>query len=184
MDRVFVPTLEALRARGREFRGLLYAGLMLTPDGPKVVEFNCRFGDPETQAILPIADLSVPFATLLELVARGESLPARVESRARGAAVTTVVAAAGYPEAPRGGGFISIPPDVPDVIVFHAGTSRDPDGHLIASGGRVLAVTGVAPTFREAQQRSLGAVSRIEFDGRQYRSDIGWREAARLARAS
>lgn len=184
IERIFQPTLGAMRAHGREFRGLLYAGLMLTPDGPKVVEFNCRFGDPETQAILPIAELSVPFSKLLELVARGESLPADVTSRARGAAVTTVVAAAGYPESPKGGGFISIPADVGDVIVFHAGTSRDPDGHLIASGGRVLAVTGVAPTFREAQQRSLAAVSRIDFDGRQYRSDIGWREAARLARAS
>ena len=184
IERIFLPTLAAMRAHGREFRGLLYAGLMLTPDGPKVVEFNCRFGDPETQAILPIAELSVPFSRLLELVARGESLPADVASRARGAAVTTVVAAAGYPESPKAGGFISIPADVPDVIVFHAGTSRDPEGHLIASGGRVLAVTGVAPTFREAQQRSLAAASRIEFDGRQYRSDIGWREAARLARAS
>lgn len=184
IERIFLPTLAAMRARGRAFKGLLYAGLMLTRDGPKVVEFNCRFGDPETQAILPIAVLSVPFSKLLELVARGESLPADVESGARGAAVTTVVAAAGYPEAPKGGAFIAIPPSMPDVIVFHAGTARDTEGHLIASGGRVLAVTGVAATFREAQQRSLAAVARIDFDGRQYRSDIGWREAARLARAS
>ena len=184
VDRVFAPTLGALRDSGNEFRGLLYAGLMLTPDGPKVVEFNCRFGDPETQAVLPIADLSVPFSKLLELVARGDSLPANTTSRALGAAVTTVVAAAGYPEAPRGGGFVSIPSDLEGVIVFHAGTSRDAEGHLIASGGRVLAVTGVAPTFQEAQRRSLDAASRIDFEGRQYRSDIGWREAARLARAS
>ena len=184
VDRVFTPTLGALRAQGREFKGLLYAGLMLTPDGPKVVEFNCRFGDPETQAVLPIADLSIPFPKLLEMIARGDSLPSGATSRARGAAVTTVVAAAGYPEAPRGGGFVSIPSDLSDVIVFHAGTTRDAEGHLIASGGRVLAVTGVAPTFHEAQRRSLEAAGRIDFDGRQYRSDIGWREAARLARAS
>jgi phosphoribosylamine--glycine ligase len=183
MDRVFTPTLGALRSQGREFRGLLYAGLMLTPDGPKVVEFNCRFGDPETQAVLPIADLSVPFSKLLELVARGDSLPSNTTSRARGAAVTTVVAAAGYPEAPRGGGFVSIPVDLQDVIVFHAGTARDAEGHLIAAGGRVLAVTGVAPTFQEAQRRSLDAASRIEFDGRQFRSDIGWRELQRITSA-
>lgn len=184
IERVFTPTLAALRTQGREFRGLLYAGLMLTPDGPKVVEFNCRFGDPETQAVLPIADLSTPFPKLLEMIARGDSLPADATCRAKGAAVTTVVAAAGYPEAPRGGGVVSIPSDLSDVIVFHAGTTRDADGHLIASGGRVLAITGVAPTFPEAQRRSLDAAARIDFDGRQYRSDIGWREAARLARAS
>ena len=181
IDRVFTPTLGALRAQGREFKGLLYAGLMLTPDGPKVVEFNCRFGDPETQAVLPIAELSVPFPKLLEMVARGDALPANATSRARGAAVTTVVAAAGYPEAPRGGGFISIPADLKDVLVFHAGTSRDAEGHLVASGGRVLAVTGVAPTFPEAQRRSRDAAARIEFEGRQYRSDIGWRESQRMA---
>lgn len=184
LEHIFTPTLAALRARGREFRGLLYAGLMLTPEGPKVVEFNCRFGDPETQAVLPIADLSVPFPKLLELVARGDSLPADATSRASAVAVTTVLAAAGYPEGPKGGGFVSIPADLADVIVFHAGTSRDAEGHLIASGGRVLAVTGVAPTFAEAQRRSLDAASRIDFDGRQYRTDIGWREAARRARAS
>ena len=184
VDRIFTPTLAALRTRGREFKGLLYAGLMLTPDGPRVVEFNSRFGDPESQAILPIADLSVPFAKLLELVARGDSLPTDATCRASAAAVTTVMAASGYPEAPKGGGFISIPADLAHVVVFHAGTSRDAEGHLIASGGRVLAVTGVAPTFSEAQRRSLAAASRIDFDGRQFRTDIGWREAARRARAS
>ena len=184
IDRVFEPTLQALAAKGTPFTGLLYAGLMITDDGPKVVEFNCRFGDPETQAVLPIADLSVPFRDLLEAVARGESLPANVESRAKGAAVTTVVAAAGYPEQARGGGFVSIPQDLENVIVFHAGTARDADGHLIVAGGRVLAVTGVAPTFAEAQRRSQAAAARIDFDGRQFRSDIGWRELSRSARAS
>ena len=182
-ERIFLPTLDALRSKGREFRGLLYAGLMLTPNGPKVVEFNCRFGDPETQAVLPIAELSVPFTRLLELVARGDSLPNGVTSGARGAAVTTVVAAAGYPEAPKGGGFISIPPDLQDVLVFHAGTARDAEGHLIATGGRVLAITGVAPTFQAAQRLSRDAAARIEFDGRQFRSDIGWRELQRISSA-
>ena len=179
MDRIFAPTLAALDAKGTPFTGLLYAGLMLTSDGPKVVEFNCRFGDPETQAVLPIADLSVRFKDLLETVARGERIPDNVGSGARGAAVTTVIAAAGYPEQPRGGGFVSIPQDLKDVLIFHAGTARDADGHLIAAGGRVLAVTGMAPTFAEAQWRSQDAAARVDFDGRQFRTDIGWREIAR-----
>ena len=177
--RIFTPTLAALAARGRPFTGLLYAGLMLTRDGPKVVEFNCRFGDPETQAILPIARTSVPFRELLALVARGDRLPASATCHADGAAVTTVVAAAGYPEQPRGGGFVSIPSDLGNVHVFHAGTTRDADGHLIASGGRVLAITGVAKSFGEAQRLSRDAAARVDFDGRQFRSDIGWREVAR-----
>jgi phosphoribosylamine--glycine ligase len=185
LERILRPTLAALDAKGRRFTGVLYAGLMLTKDGPKVVEFNCRFGDPETQAVLPISGFgSEPFKELLACVARGEPLPT-VRTTSRGAAVTTVIAAAGYPEHPRGGGFISIPSDLgQDVIVFHAGTARDADGHLIAAGGRVLAVTGLAPTIAEAQRRSQGAAARIDFDGRQFRSDIGWRELARHARAS
>ena len=183
-ERIIQPTLDALASRKRGFTGLLYAGLMLTDDGPKVVEFNCRFGDPETQAILPITRCSVPFTELLACVARGDRLAESVVVERQGHAVTTVIAAAGYPEQPRGGGFISIPSDLgKDVLVFHAGTSRDADGHLVASGGRVLAVTGVAPTFEEAQRRSRDAVARIDFDGRQFRTDIGWRELSR-ARAS
>ena len=179
LERIFRPTLAALDARGRRFTGLLYAGLMLTDDGPQVVEFNCRFGDPETQAVLPVTGLSIPFRELLGGVARGESLPP-VRATTRGAAVTTVIAAAGYPDQPRGGGFIAIPLDLKkNVIVFHAGTARDADGHLIAAGGRVLGVTGVAPTIAEAQQLSQEAAGRIDFDGRQFRSDIGWRELAR-----
>jgi phosphoribosylamine---glycine ligase len=184
VEQIYAPTLAALRSQGRPFTGLLYAGLMLTPDGPRVVEFNCRFGDPETQAVLPVSRLNVPFAELLAMVARGERIPDTARCDVRGAAVTTVVAAAGYPEKPRSGAWISIPQDLQDVLVFHAGTARDPDGHLIASGGRVLAVTGVADTFEDAQQRSRDAAERIEFDGRQYRSDIGWRERARHAGAA
>jgi phosphoribosylamine---glycine ligase len=183
LERIFKPTLVALDATGRRFTGLLYAGLMLTEDGPKVVEFNCRFGDPETQAVLPVTGLSMPFRDLLGCVARNEGLPP-VTTTTRGAAVTTVIAAAGYPDQPRGGGFIAIPADLKDVLVFHAGTSRDADGHLIAAGGRVLGVTGVAPTFAEAQRLSQEAAARIDFDGRQFRSDIGWRELSRSARAS
>jgi len=184
VERIFQPTLAALAARGRPFTGLLYAGLMLTDDGPKVVEFNCRFGDPETQAVLPIARLSGSFTELLATVARGEALPQGLTCDADGAAVTTVLAAAGYPEKPRAGDSIDIPSDLADVIVFHAGTSRDAAGRLVSAGGRVLAVTGVGATFEEAQRRSRDAAQRIEFEGRQFRSDIGWRELARHAGAS
>jgi phosphoribosylamine--glycine ligase len=184
VERIFRPTLAALAARGRPFTGLLYAGLMLTPDGPRVVEFNCRFGDPETQAVLPVSRFSVPFSQLLESVARGDGLPESVSCVADGAAVTTVLAAPGYPERPRTGTAISIPRQADDVLVFHAGTARSADGGLVTSGGRVLAVTGLGRGILDARQRSLEAARRIEFEGKQYRSDIGWRELARRAGAA
>ena len=184
VERIFLPTLAALAARNRPFSGLLYAGLMLTEDGPKVVEFNCRFGDPETQAVLPIARLNGSFTELLATVARGDALPQGIVCDADGAAVTTVLAAAGYPEKPHSGASINIPSDLSDVLVFHAGTARDAAGRLVTAGGRVLAVTGIGPTFEEAQRRSRSAAERIAFDGRQHRSDIGWRELARHAGAS
>jgi phosphoribosylamine---glycine ligase len=184
VERIFEPTLAAMAERNRRFTGLLYAGLMLTVDGPKVVEFNCRFGDPETQAVLPVARLSVPFTELLAAVGRGETLPRAVTCQADGAAVTTVLAAAGYPEKPRAGAAIQLPQDLADVLVFHAGTARDEAGRLVTAGGRVLAVTGLAPTFEDAQRRSRDAADRISFEGKQFRGDIGWREMARHAGAS
>jgi len=184
IERIFAPTLASLTARGRPFTGLLYAGLMLTADGPKVVEFNCRFGDPETQAVLPVAQLSTPFTELLAMVARGDPLPDGVTCVPRGAAVTTVLAAEGYPEKPRTGVPITIPPDLDDVLVFHAGTARAANGQLVTTGGRVLGVTGVGPTFEDAQQRSRDAAERIAFQGKQFRADIGWRELARGAGAT
>ena len=184
VERIFRPTLETMNALGKPFSGLLYLGLMLTRDGPMVVEFNCRFGDPEAQVVLPIAETSVPFAELLAGIARGDALPDGVECDASAAAVTTVVASAGYPERPRTGDPIHIPDDLDDVLVFHAGTARDDAGRLVTSGGRVLAVTGVARSVEEAQRRSLDAARRIRFDGKQHRSDIGWRELARGAGTS
>jgi phosphoribosylamine---glycine ligase len=181
---IFGPTLAAMAAKGRPFTGLLYAGLMLTRDGPKVVEFNCRFGDPETQAMLPVARLSHSFTELVAAIARGEPIPAAATCSSLGAAVTTVLAAEGYPERPRAGAPIRIPEGLDDVLVFHAGTARDPRGDLVASGGRVLAVTGRGTTFEEAQRRSREAAARIEFAGKQYRDDIGWRESARGAGAT
>ncbi|HEY0929349.1 MAG TPA: phosphoribosylamine--glycine ligase [Gemmatimonas sp.] len=179
-ESVLLPTLHALRKRGTPFTGLLYAGLMLTPEGPKVVEFNCRFGDPETQAILPMLTSSLLDPMLA--VARGSRIGNMSPFAWRsGASVTTVVASSGYPDAPRKGAEIFLPSFGDDVRVFHAGTTRDASGVLRANGGRVFAVTALADTFAAAQRASRDAAARIEFDGAIFRSDIGWREAARIA---
>jgi phosphoribosylamine--glycine ligase len=178
VDRVFLPTLAALRAAGSTFTGLLYAGLMLTHEGPKVVEFNCRFGDPETEALLPL--MASGLLEPLRAVANGDSIAGAppVEWRP-GAAVTTVVAAEGYPGAVRSGDLIALPPDERNVIVFHAGTRRNTDGALVTAGGRVLAVTALGGSLAEAQKLSASHASLIQFAGRQYRRDIGWRDLAR-----
>lgn len=175
------PTIEALRARGAPFTGLLYAGLMLTRDGPKVVEFNCRFGDPETEAILPILGSSPSLLELMLAVAHDQP---RAEgdidvTATNGCAVTTVLATAGYPEAPRTGDVITIPDATDGVLVFHAGTKRRDDGALVTSGGRILAVTGYARAFEQAQARSRQFAGQVTCDGKQFRADIGWRELAR-----
>lgn len=177
------PTLAALAEQGRPFTGLLYAGLMLTAAGPKVVEFNCRFGDPETEAILPLMRSSL--LDLVLRVARGKSIegapPIEWESRH---AVTTVVAAEGYPEAPVAGTSIDLPPVPTDVHVFHAGTKLGAGDTLIAAGGRVLAVTAVGDTLHQAAERSRAYAQAVELDGKQFRRDIGWREMTRGAGAS
>jgi phosphoribosylamine--glycine ligase len=183
IDRIYKPTLAALKARGCTFHGVLYAGLMLTPDGPRVVEFNCRFGDPETQAVLPVTPLETPFGELLASIARGERLAHTDMPRADGCAVTTVLAAANYPDKPRTGDGIRIPSQMNDVLVFHAGTARRSTGELVTAGGRVLAVTGLGPDFVQAQMRSRTAAERVEFSGKQFRTDIGWREISRRAGA-
>jgi phosphoribosylamine--glycine ligase len=178
------PTLAAMRARGEPFAGLLYVGLMLTADGPKVVEFNCRFGDPETQALMPVLSTDGSLSDAMFTVARGESLSESWRPTARRSAVTTVVAAAGYPERPHAGDRIILPAPGDDVLVFHAGTKRAPDGSLVTAGGRVLAVTGLGDSLDEAQRRSHDYAASVEFDGKQFRSDIGWRELARRAGAA
>lgn len=180
---VFTPTLQAMRDAGRPFTGLLYAGLMLTPAGPKVVEFNCRFGDPETEAILPLMESSLLQPMLA--IARGESIgevpPLRWKPLT---AITTVVAAAGYPGTVRSGDAITLPDEALNVTVFHAGTRRDADGTLRTAGGRVLAITALAPTLAQAQRDGARCASKVQFAGRQFRRDIGWRELARGAGAS
>jgi phosphoribosylamine--glycine ligase len=174
---VLEPTLAEMARRGAPFSGVLYAGLMIDPGGnPWVVEFNCRFGDPETQVILPRVTGGL-FAALYAC-ATGAPLPTLTISP--DSAVTTVLAAKGYPDRPERGAQVQIPTDLPaGALVFHAGTKRTGDGALVVAGGRVLAVTGVAPTFEQAQAVSRQAAAQIQFEGKQYRPDIGWREAAR-----
>jgi phosphoribosylamine---glycine ligase len=175
---VLAPTLAEMRRRGTPFTGVLYAGLMISPDGaPWVVEFNCRLGDPEAQVVLPL--VAGGLTECMQSVADGgPPLPLRLRPDA---AVTTVLAARGYPDAPVKGAPITLPNDLPEgVTVFHAGTVRDAQGVLRANGGRVLTVTAVAPTFAEAQRRSRAASDIIGFEGKVWRRDIGWREAARV----
>jgi phosphoribosylamine--glycine ligase len=182
-DEIIEPALRGLRGRGTPFTGLLYAGLMLTSAGPKVVEFNSRFGDPETQAVLPVMSDDHSLLDLMMRSARSESLPSGLVIEANGHAVTTVVAATGYPDNPRAGDPIDLPPAPDDVLVFHAGTRRDADGKLTSSGGRVLAVTGLAESLEEARRASLEYASRVGLAGKQFRTDIGWRELERSANA-
>ncbi|HEX6747073.1 MAG TPA: phosphoribosylamine--glycine ligase [Longimicrobium sp.] len=180
---ILEPTVAAMTEEGRPFRGLLYAGLMLTETGPRVVEFNCRFGDPETQAVLPLLRSSL-LEPMME-IARGGSIEGLVLDWSDGAAATTVLASEGYPGDYATGAEIDIPADLessPDVLVFHAGTRRA-DGRLVTSGGRVLALTGLAPTVAEAAAKSRAAAERIRFDGRYFRRDIGWREIERAEAA-
>ncbi len=178
-DDILLPTLAELQRRDRPFRGLLYAGLMLTADGPKVVEFNCRFGDPETQAVLPL--LSSSLLEPMQAIARGSSVKDLTLDWRPGAAVTTVLASGGYPGGYEKGKVITVPEALEagdDVLVFHAGTARR-NGQLVTDGGRVLAVTGLGDSFDAAAAASRDAADRITFDGRQYRRDIGWRELER-----
>ncbi|HEX2046642.1 MAG TPA: phosphoribosylamine--glycine ligase [Acidimicrobiales bacterium] len=165
------PTLDALRARGVDYRGVLYAGLMLTSEGPKVLEYNVRFGDPEAQVVLP--RYAGNLAALLAEAAAGrlESAP-RFDDRA---AVTVVLATEGYPFRPRTGdviGGLDEADALPDVTVFRAGVDRDPDGRWLTAGGRVLNVTGMGEDLPAARATAYGAVSRISWPGMQYRADI------------
>jgi phosphoribosylamine--glycine ligase len=172
-----------LREHDASFTGLLYAGLMLTKSGPRVVEFNCRFGDPETQAVLPLME-----SNLLELMSRAIE-PAGLDGAPTplfraGFAVTTVVSAPGYPDAPRTGAPIELPELEEGVILFQAGTRRAPDGSLVTAGGRVVSVTAVAEHLEDAQRRSAAGADGVSFPGRHYRPDIGWRETRRHAGAA
>jgi len=176
------PTLDALVKRGIDYRGVLYAGLMLTPEGPKMLEYNCRFGDPEAQAVLP--RLTCDLAGLLGEAADGdiETTP----TSAGDAAVTVVLATERYPEGPYRTGDriqgLDAAEAVEGVVVFHAGTARDAEGQLVTAGGRVLAVTALAPTLSEARRRAYDAVGHITWPGMQYRHDIATAASKEAAR--
>jgi phosphoribosylamine--glycine ligase len=180
---ILLPTLRQLAVEGAPYRGVLYAGLMISPAGqPFVIEFNCRLGDPEAEVILPLVarDLSQDFWA----IARGESWQAPRVLPSRWAALTTVLASRGYPDAPARGIPITLPPETPaGAILFHAGTSRDPDGTLRTAGGRVLCATGLGDDLAAARGASQALAEAVQFEGKTWRRDIGWREVAR-ARAS
>jgi phosphoribosylamine--glycine ligase len=175
---VLLPTLEQMQRLRSPFTGVLYAGLMIDGAGiPWVVEFNCRLGDPEAQVILPL--ISQGMTDCFWRVARGES-PVRMNV-VRGAGVTTVLASRGYPDHPEKGAVIEIPDRLPPgATIFHAGTRRDNDGAIRVDGGRVLTATGVGMNFTEAQRISRQAAESVVYEGKIFRHDIGWREAARL----
>jgi phosphoribosylamine--glycine ligase len=168
------PTVAELVRRGIDFRGVLYAGLMLTGAGPKVLEFNCRFGDPETQTLLP--RLESDLLELLLAAAKGDALPRKVDWR-EGAAVGVVMASRGYPATSSKGDVITGLDKVAGrdgVEVLHAATALSDKG-LVTAGGRVLTVTGLGDTFAQARKRAYEAVAEIEFEGAQHRSDIALR---------
>jgi phosphoribosylamine--glycine ligase len=171
---VFRPTVAELARRGISFRGVLYAGMILTEAGPRVLEFNCRFGDPETQALIP--RMRSDLLDILWAAARGEALPAAVEWH-QGPCVGVVMASRGYPASSSKGDVISGLDDalsLPEVRVFHSGTALV-EGETVTDGGRVLTVSAVGTSFTEARRRAYEGVSRISFPGAQHRTDIGLR---------
>ncbi|MFN2471927.1 MAG: phosphoribosylamine--glycine ligase [Gaiellaceae bacterium] len=170
-DAVHRPVAELLADRGAPFTGLLYAGLMLTADGPRVLEFNCRFGDPETQSLLPRLDGDLLAA--LAAAATGELRGVELETT-DDTAVTIVLAAGGYPERGDSGTPIDgvVDAEATGALVFHAGTALR-DGALVTDGGRILGVTGLGPTLEAAREQAYGAAGLVHFDGCRYRSDVG-----------
>jgi len=179
LEEIVHPTLRGLRAEGTPFAGVLYAGLMIDASGaPSVVEFNCRFGDPETQVL--VAQMDGDLLPLLEGAARAR-LADSARARGEGAAVCVVLASGGYPrEFAKGKPIrgLEAAAEVPGVVVFHAGTKRA-GGEFVTNGGRVLGVTARAPSFAEARERAYAAADRIAFDGMHCRRDIGARALPR-----
>ncbi|GGR34963.1 phosphoribosylamine--glycine ligase [Streptomyces netropsis] len=183
METVLRPTVDELRRRGTPFSGLLYAGLAITSRGVRVIEFNARFGDPETQVVL--ARLKTPLASVLLNASTG-NLAAEPPLRwSDGAAVTVVIASHNYPGTPRTGDVIEGLPEAADpekgaekAYVLHAGTALDADGHVVSAGGRVLSVTATGADLATARERAYEAVSRIRLDGSHHRTDIAAKAAS------
>ena len=182
MEKIFKPTVAAMAAEGCPFKGCLYFGLMITPDGPKVIEYNCRFGDPEAQVVLPL--LESDLLTIMQATTNGTLDKTEVKFR-NGAAACVVLASGGYPVAYEKGKEITgltegQLPDAPEVTVYHAGTAVK-DGKLVTAGGRVLGVTATGDTLPQALDKAYAAARRIHFEGAHMRSDIGRRALAALS---
>ncbi len=177
------PVLAGMADEGHPYQGVLYCGLMITDEGPKVVEFNCRLGDPEAQVVLPVAE--VDWVEVFDRVASGQ-VAGLSAPPARRAAACVVLASEGYPGSYRKGlpiEGLEAAEAMPDVIVFQAGTRRADDGRLVTAGGRVLGVTAVAESLAAAIRRAYEAVEAIHFEGKYFRRDIGQKGLARLATA-
>ena len=178
MDTIFLPTLAAMRAEGCPFKGCLYFGLMITPNGPKVIEYNCRFGDPETQVVLPL--LKTDLLTVMQAV-ENETLADLEVEWSDGAAACVILASGGYPSHYEKGKVMTLPEHTPaNVTIYHAGDKLTEDGRLATSGGRVLGVTATAPTLKEALADAYAAAETVEFDGKYMRHDIGRRALAAM----
>lgn len=173
MERIFMPTIKAMRDEGCPFKGCLYFGLMITPNGPYVIEYNCRFGDPETQVVLPL--LESDLLTIMQAV-ENETLAETEVKFSTDHACCVVMASGGYPSAYEKGKTISFDnpsSNLDDFLVFHAGTSKDDQGHLQTNGGRVLGVVAVRKTLRQAITAAYEGVSTIHFAKAMFRTDIG-----------
>ncbi len=177
MEKIFLPTIRAMEQEGCPFRGCLYFGLMLTAEGPKVIEYNCRFGDPETQVVLPL--LKTDLLTIMRAVESETLSQLHVEWHS-GAAACVILASGGYPLAYEKGKTITLPASLPkNVTIYHAG-DRLENGALVTSGGRVLGVSAVGETLREALDSAYAAAREIHFEGAFCRSDIGQRALAAI----
>jgi phosphoribosylamine--glycine ligase len=176
-EEILWPLVRGLEAEGVVYRGVIYAGLMLTREGPKVLEFNARFGDPEAQAVLPL--LQSDLVELALKVAEGRLQGTRLSWR-EGAAACVVLAAPGYPENPRKGIPLHLPEPPEGVLLFHAGTRRE-GGRLVSAGGRVLNVVGLGKDLKEALERAYAFIPRVGFPGAVYRRDIGRKALARFS---
>jgi phosphoribosylamine---glycine ligase len=179
VSKIFAPTVHQLAKEGTPYSGVLYAGLMLTQDGPKLIEYNCRFGDPECQVVM--MRLQSDLAEILLACAENRLGKLQPPKFSKDTALTVVMAAKGYPGTPQKGGRIDgiARAEADGAKVFHAGTERAQDGSLVASGGRVLNVTAMGKNAAEAQAKAYAAVDRIDFPGGFCRRDIGWREVDR-----
>ncbi len=174
MEKIFLPTINAMKAEGREFRGCLYFGLMITEKGPKVIEYNCRFGDPETQVVLPL--LESDLLTVMQAVTNGTLADTDVKF-SNDSACCVILASKGYPVKYESG-FEIVLPETDDGIIYVAGAKKDGD-KLLSAGGRVLGVTATAPTLKEAVDKAYALTAKVKFDNGFCRKDIGRRALMR-----